>query len=129
MSPVFHIEIDVARHIVRTRMAGFFDEDAIRAFLQARRLAFERLRCGPNQHLSLTDVREMAIQAQDIVSRWGAVLADPVYRSRRLGFVVGSTLTRTQLQRAIGSRDAKVFLDPAEAETWVLAAGPARRAA
>lgn len=128
MRPEFEFHVDPARDLVRTRLAGFFDDDAIRAYLAARKLAFGQLRCGPNRHLSLTDVRGMAIQTQDVVMRWATVLADPAYRSRRLGFVVASTLARTQLQRAIGSRDARAFTDLAEAEHWVLAA-PSGRAA
>ena len=114
------IDIDVVRSLVRTRLAGFFDDAAIADFLAQRRQAFQRLRCAPNQHLSLTDVRDMAIQTQSVVSRWHQVLADPGYRSRKLAFVVASTLARMQLQRAIGSRDAQVFTDPGEAERWVL---------
>ncbi len=120
MTPSFDIQVDAARDLVRIRLAGFFDDATLRAFLHARKLAFERLRCGPNRHLSITDIRGMAIQAQDVVTRWHAVLADPAYASRRLAFVVASTLARTQLQRAIGSRYAQCFTDPDAAERWVL---------
>ena len=72
MKPQFEFDVDVARSLVRTRLAGFFDDAAIRSYLAARKLAFQRLQCGPNEHLSLTDVRGMAIQTQDIVGRWGA---------------------------------------------------------
>lgn len=120
MKPEFEVHVDVARSLVRTRLAGFFDDAAIGGYLTARKLACRRLQCGPNEHLSLIDVRDMAIQTQDIVTRWAAVLADPVYRSKRLAFVVGSTLVRTQLQRAIGGRDARRFTDAAKAEAWVL---------
>ena len=120
MAPEFKIDIDVPRSFVRIRLAGFFDDASLRRFTAARKLAFGQLRCSPNQHLSLTDIRGMAIQTQEVVSRWGTVLADPAYRSRRLAFVVASTLARMQLQRAIGSRDARCFTDPAEAEAWLL---------
>ena len=120
MAPEFQIDVDVARNLVRTRLAGLFDDATLRAFLAARRAAFARLRCGPNQQLSLTDVRDMAIQTKEIVTRWSAVLGDPAYRSQRLAFIVASTLVRTQLTRAIGNRDARCYTDPVEAERWVL---------
>lgn len=129
MRPEYEIDVDVARSLVRMRLAGFFDDHAIRRYLAARKLALLRLRCGPNEHLSLTDVRGMAIQTQDMVTRWGQVLADPAYRSKRLAFVVASTLARMQLQRAIGGRDARCFTDMAEAEQWVLHGDPEAAAA
>ncbi|WP_425228702.1 hypothetical protein [Sphingomonas sp.] len=119
MQPRFEFSVDVARSLVLTRLSGFFDDAAIRGYLLARKAVFARLRCGPYQHLSLTDIRDMAIQTQEVVQRWGQVLADPMYRSKRLAFVTASTLARMQLQRAIGSRDAQVFTDMDEAERWL----------
>ena len=121
MTATFSVVADPARDLVRITLSGFFDDKSIAGFLAARREAHARLRCGPNRHLSLTDTRGIAIQSQEMVARWGRILADPAYRSRRLAFVTGSTLARMQLQRAIGSRDARVFLDPAEAEAWLFA--------
>lgn len=118
----YSISVDPTRDLVKIRLAGFFTEDAIARFLEDRRVAFQQLRCGRNQHLSLTDVRDMSIQTQGMVQSFHAILSDPAYRSRRLGFIVKSTLARMQLKRAIGGRDAEVFLDPVEAERWVLAA-------
>lgn len=129
MRPTCSIVADPTCDLVRITLAGFFDDHAIAEFLRLREREHARLRCGPNQHLTLTDVRGLAIQTQDMVARWGAVLAAPEYRSRRLGFVTASTLARMQLQRAIGSRDAQVFTDLAEAEAWVLSAGRASQAA
>ena len=61
------------------------------------------------------------------------MLAAPEYRSRRLAFVVGYTLARAQAIRALESRAARWFNDPAEAEAWLLAEepeeAPLRRAA
>lgn len=121
MKATHDIVADPARDLVRMTLAGFFDDLAIDGFIRARRDAHARLRCGPNQHLTFTDVRGLTIQTQDIVGRWGQVLADPTYRSRRLGFVTASTLARMQLQRAIGSRDAQVFTDEREATAWLFA--------
>lgn len=125
MTATYSVVADPERDLIRISLTGLFDEESIAGFLQARRAAHARLRCGPNQHLTLTDTRAIAIQTQDMVGRWGGILADPAYRSRRLGFVVASTLARMQLQRAIGGRDVRLFTDLAEAEAWVLAAGPA----
>ena len=129
LQPQFKFSVDPERHLVRVRIAGFFDDAAISQYVQARNIAHGKLRCGPNQHLSLIDIREMAIQTQDAVVRWRDVLADPIYLSRRIAFVVASTLARMQLQRAIGSRDARFFFDELEAQDWLLEGADAKEAA
>lgn len=123
MDGSFDIQVDSARDLVRTRLAGFFTQDTVTRFVADRAAAFRQLRCGPNQHLSLTDVREVQIQSQEIVAAFRAVLADPTYRSKRLAFVTPTSLARMQLLRAINERadgTTRCFTDPAAAERWVL---------
>ena len=133
MKAEFSFDVEPARDLVRIRMAGFFRPADIAAFLEARRVAHRKLRCPPNAHLTLNDIRGMDIQSQDIVDAFQAMLAAPEYRSRRLAFVVGYTLARAQAIRALESRAARWFSDPAEAEAWLFAEEPAeaplRRAA
>jgi hypothetical protein len=121
MTATSTIIAEPARDLIRITLAGFFDENTIADFLEARRHAHAQLRCGPNRHLTLADTRAIAIQTQDMVARWGGILADPAHRSRRLAFVTGSSLARMQLQRAIGSRTAQVFTDEREAMAWLFA--------
>ena len=121
MKAEFSIEVDPERDLVRIRMAGFFRQADVVAFLEARRIAHQQLRCPPNSHVTLNDIRGMDIQAQDIVDAFQAMLAAPGYRSRRLAFIVGNTLARAQAIRAIESRDARWFTDPEAAEAWLLA--------
>lgn len=123
MDGSFDIRIDPARDLVRTRLSGFFTRDTVSGFIVARAEAFRQLRCGPNQHLSLTDVRDLQIQSQEIVAAFHQVLADPTYRSKRLAFITPVSLARMQLLRAISTRadgTTRCFNDPAEAERWVL---------
>lgn len=121
MSADFTIDVEPDRDLVRIRMGGFFTSGDIDAFLAARAQAHATLSCGPNQHLTLNDLREMKIQAQESVEMFRAMLADPAYRSRRLAFVIGQTLARTQLQRALDRRTARCFDDPWAAEAWLFA--------
>ena len=104
MSPAsFTIELDPSRDLVRIRLSGFFSVDDVGRFQAELQLAHRRLGCGRGGGpLTINDISGMAIQSQDVVARWSAFLADPAHRSRRLAFVVGSTLARVQLQRAIG---------------------------
>ncbi|MEP9358608.1 hypothetical protein [Sphingomonas sp. KR3-1] len=119
MSAEFSFDVDPARSLVRIRMSGFFAPEDIAAFLAARTEAHARLTCGPNQHFTINDLRDIKIQAQESVELFRDLLADPAYRSRRLAFVIGKTLARTQLQRALDRRCARCFDDPWAAEAWL----------
>jgi hypothetical protein len=84
-------------------------------------VAHEELCCAPNAHLTINDIRGMDIQSHDIVDSFREMLAAPEYRSRRLAFVVGYTLARSQAIRALESRQARWFTDTAHAEAWLFA--------
>ncbi|HYI47898.1 MAG TPA: hypothetical protein VEX35_05475 [Allosphingosinicella sp.] len=133
MKARFSIEADSRHGLVRIKMAGFFTPRDIDRFLDARRVAHEALGCAPNAHVTLNDVRGMTAQPQSIVDAFQKVLDGPASRSRRLAFVVGPTLARAQLFRALAGRTARCFCDPVAAEGWLLSedreAEPARRAA
>jgi hypothetical protein len=128
MSGEFHIDVDVARSLVRIAMSGFFTEADIRAFLAEREAAHRLLRCGPNEHVTLNDMRYMDIRSQEVVESFRSILAAPEYRSRRLAFVVTGSLSRIQLMRTISGRDARCFDDPWAAEDWLLAEDDAQAA-
>lgn len=119
MNANFSFDVDVSRDLVIITLGGFFSRADIDAFLAAREAAHARLRCGPNQHVTLADVRAMQIQAQDIVTAWGDVLSGSAYRSRKLAFVQASSLARMQLQRAAAMRDVRYFTAMADAEGWL----------
>lgn len=131
MSAFYSISVDPVRSLVKIKMAGFFTLDDIEAFLAARTDAHAALRCPANAHLTLNDLRGMKIQSGDVVEAFGAMLAVPIHRSRRLAFVVDTTLALNQLMRASAGRDVQCFEDPAQAEAWLLdeVAMPAHRAA
>jgi hypothetical protein len=121
MKAEFSFEVDPRNDLVRIRMSGFFRSADIAAFLEARRVAHGKLRCAPNAHLTINDIRAMDIQSHDVVDAFREMLAAPEYRSRRLAFVVGYTLARSQAIRAIESREARWFEDPVKAEAWLFA--------
>ena len=122
MAAEFSIQADRDHGIIRIRMTGFFTPHDIRRFLEARQLAHDSLGCAPNAHLTLNDIRGMTGQLQVTVDAFQEVLDDPRSQSRRLAFVVGPTLARGQLLRALGDRNARCFNDPVAAEMWLLSA-------
>jgi hypothetical protein len=121
MNAEFSFEVEPERDLVRIRMAGFFKKADIAAFVEARRVAHQQLACAPNAHLTINDIRGMDIQSHEIVDSFREMLAAPEFRSRRLAFVVGYTLARSQAIRALESRKARWFDDPAMAEAWLFA--------
>lgn len=121
-APFFSFIVEPHRDLVRMALFGFFTPADVAAFVKARNAAFAQLTCPPNHHVTLADVTEMKVQPQDAVGAFSDMLASPDHRARRLAFVVASTLARTQLTRAAGSRTARFFTDEVEAEAWLFEA-------
>jgi hypothetical protein len=119
MNASFSFDVDRMRDLVRIQMAGLFTSADIAAFLEARRRAHAELRCAPNEHVTLNDLRGMKIQSQEGVAAFRLMLSDPAFRSRRLAFVASQTLARSQLMRALDGREARCFDSVDEAETWL----------
>lgn len=118
----FSINLEPSRDLVRICMSGFFGVADVERFQSELLVAHRRLGCGrKGGPLTINDISGMAIQSQDVIARWRGFLTDPAHRSRRLAFMVGSTLARLQLQRVIGGRDAAVFTVADEAEQWLFA--------
>lgn len=120
MSASYSFDVEPRLDLVRIKMSGFFTPDDIRDFAEARRKAHAKLACGPNQHLTLNDLRGLKIQPRETVDAFREMLAAPDYRSRRLAFVVAPTLAQGQLQRALAGRTARFFEDPVMAEAWLI---------
>lgn len=123
MHPGFSFEVDSRRNLVRFVLTGLFMPEDVSAFLEARRKAHAKLTCAPGQHVTLTDLRAIKILPQETVGAWAAHLTDPQTRVRRLAFLVGPTLVRSQLMRALAGRDSRrtrCFTDHAEAEAWLM---------
>ena len=120
MSGKFLIQPDKANGLIRIVMAGFFTTLDLERFIEARRRAHEVLGLAPNAHMTLNDVRRMKIQSPEMVAAFGEMLAAPEYRSRRLAFVAGPTLARSQLMRACVGRDVRYFEEVESAEAWLL---------
>lgn len=122
MSPFVAIDVDASRNLVRMTLGGFFDVADIEEMARQRDKAHSRLRCGPNRHLTLVDLRQMDIQSQVSVQLFQRILDNPEQRSLRLAFVIARTLARIQLKRAVSTRQASYFETPEEAERWLLEA-------
>jgi hypothetical protein len=119
MAPEIEVNVDPALDLVFVRLAGFFGPDDVARFVKVRNEAHYRLRCEQNQHLTLADIRDIKVQAQDIVALFGTVLSSPAHQSRKLAFVTASTLSRSQVRRAAEGRGARFFPDERSARDWL----------
>ena len=119
MQPNFSFKVEPDRNLVRIWLGGFFSPADVDAFVKERDRAHQRLSCGPNQHVTLVDIREMAIQPQESVAAFQQMLSNPTVASRRLAFIITRSLARMQLKRAAGSRDAAYFEIVEDAERWL----------
>lgn len=122
MRAQYRIDVDVSRSLVRIWLGGFFAASDLPGFIAERDAAHRKLKCAPNQHVTLTDVREMNIQPQDTVAAFRNLLSDKRHQSRKVAFVVASSLARMQLIRAAEGRIARLFATPEEAVAWLMSA-------
>ncbi|MDN4633734.1 hypothetical protein QCD71_19620 [Sphingomonas sp. PsM26] len=121
MPSEFAIAADPLLGLIQIDMSGFFLEADIHAFEEARNKAHSQLRCGPNEHLTLVDIRSMQIQSQEAVAAFKCILDNPAYKSKRIAIVVSHTLARMQIQRAAVNRDVMYFSeDLLVARNWLL---------
>lgn len=119
MRAQYRIDVDVSRSLVKIWLGGFFTAADVPSFIAERDAAHRKLKCAPNAHVTMTDVREMNIQPQDTVNAFRNLLSDKRHQSRKVAFVVASSLARMQLIRAAEGRVARLFGSPEEAEEWL----------
>ena len=112
------------RDLLLLTLSGFFDLAGLADFDRARHAAHERLCCARNRHDTLIAGRELRLQAQDVVTPFRAMLAEPQTRARRIAFVTGAGAIRMQVRRIADRPDIRCFAGFADAETW-LAEAPA----
>lgn len=122
MSAKFSIRADHACGLIRITMSDLLTLDDVESFYAERARAHAELGLPKNMHMTLNDVRDLKILPQPTLAAFVEMLADPDYHSRKLAFVVGPTLVRAQIARAIGTRpNVRCFAEMVEAEEWLLA--------
>lgn len=119
MNAEFSVLVDRRRGALRVSMGGFFGPADVARFAEEVQCKLALLGLAPNAHLMLCDVRQMKIQAQDIVAAFSQIVGNPRYRSKRLAFVTGSSLSRLQAQRLPAREGVAYFGDLAAAEAWL----------
>ena len=119
MSASHRITVDRPRRLVALTLTGFFSVADAGLVIHGIREAITGLGGPPNTHNTLVDVREATLQPQDVVAAFAGQIADERFRSRRLAFVVGSSVARMQVRRLITRDDVAAFEAHDEAEAWM----------
>lgn len=125
MAASHSIDVD-PRGVVRYTLAGFFDQASLASLRAERSAKLPLLETPPNQHVTLCDVSQCAIQSQEALATLRAMLAEPQWQARRLAFVVGGALARMQVRRVVPVMpNVRWFDDMPSAEAWLEEADPA----
>lgn len=119
MSGWFRIEVEREDALVRLTMGGFFSADTIVEMRRGIVDAIATLSCFPNDHVTLCDIRDMDIQAQERVEEFAGVVGSDDVRSRLLAFVTAKSLARMQAKRLTSREGVDFFTDVPAAERWL----------
>lgn len=117
------------RDLLHITLSGFFGPADVAAFNRARIAAHARLTCAPNCHVTLVDIRDMKLQAQDVFATFRRLIAEPGTRARRIALVTGCSAVRMQARRLLDGDDIACFADIGDAEAWLMAPALAHRLA
>lgn len=119
MEANFEVIAETDKDMIRLTMSGFFAESDIRRMRTALMVALTELRCAPNQHKTLCDIRRMQIQSQESVTLFQQLVGSEPVRSRLLAFVTSATLARLQARRLTSRQGVQFFSDMKEAADWL----------
>jgi len=119
MTAKYSIAANKPLAILHVTMWGFFVMADVDCFTRDLKLALADLNAMPNQHRMLCDLRQMKIQAQDIVAAFGAIVGSADVRSRRLAVVTGKSLVRNQAIRLIDREGVSYFDTIESARRWL----------
>jgi hypothetical protein len=123
MTATHDIQLDPVRKLLTLTLTGFFDVSYVAIIREAIVEGIGKLGCPPNRHITLVNISDSKLQAQDSVAAFGAIIVDPRIMSRRLAVVVGTSLARMQIRRILKRDDAECFETVAAARLWLFSDG------
>jgi hypothetical protein len=115
----FSVTVDTGRDYIEVELMGFLDPQTASDFNDQYRNAKARLSSDRSRHVTLIDVSQLKIQAQNVVSDFALMLSDPTIQSARLAFVVGGAPVKMQLRRLLHEQ-AAMFDTVEDARNWLL---------
>lgn len=121
MSASYSVTIDPGLGLLRITLGGFFALSDVNALEVEKKAALGRLGLPRNAHLTLIDVSDCKLQAQDVFGAFQTAVGDPRFMAHRLALVTGESPIRMQARRLLTRDNTAFFMTAAEAETWLFA--------
>lgn len=127
--PMFNVTVDLNRGYFETEIFGFWSLETMADFSLAVAEAATRIRATGLAPVSLCDYTGAAIQSQEVIAAFTAMMQNPVVRSRRVAMYTGGVLAKMQAVRATRDRsEFRFFTDKEEAQAWLFSAEDAEAA-
>lgn len=128
MNARYTVSIDPELGLLRIALGGFFSVADVEAIEVAKKAALVRLGLPRNAHLTLIDVSECMLQAQEVFAAFQAAVGNPRYMAHRLALVTGDSPIRMQARRLLTRDNTAFFATAEEAEAWLFDTVPMKRA-
>jgi hypothetical protein len=122
-TPEYSVAFDPAGRMVRIALRGHWDLDLSKRYVREFRDALRVMPAGGcplGEQLVFVDLREFAVQSQDVLGVLGELSNDASIAPRRTAVVASSALLTMQARRV--APDYHLFADPQEAMAWLTAA-------
>jgi hypothetical protein len=114
----YNLHADRAPDCIVATLSGFFSLSQVAAYAHDSEQLIRDISIRRGRYRMVIDIRNCAIQSQDVIAAFGAHVAG-VPRAHRLAVVVRSAIVRGQIRRIIGRPEIAIFEDLAEAVNWI----------
>jgi hypothetical protein len=126
ITAMYTIQSDPAQQLITVTMSGFLTVEEVQAFSDEEQGMVAALGWGSGEYLLLIRTEDATIQSQEVVAKFTDIVANSIYKAKRIAVVRGTSLTRLQTHRILSTRDnAAIFADGDEAEAWLFDDSPA----
>ncbi|KQN25425.1 hypothetical protein ASE86_04075 [Sphingomonas sp. Leaf33] len=122
----FTVDVHPDTGLFESAIIGFWTLADVHAFGRAIAAAAKRILDETGRApVSVCDYTRAGTQSQEVAEAMEAMMRAPVVRSRRIGMVTGTMLSRIQARRLLAERpEVRFFATREEALAWVLAPEP-----
>lgn len=117
---MYTFQADYTRKLIRAQLEGFLSVEEVAAFGADIQAAAVAMGCQSGEHLLYVDTSQCALQAQDVVSAFQALIGNVPLKAKRLAVITGSSLSRMQTRRILVRDHAMLFDCGEDAEHWLL---------
>jgi hypothetical protein len=119
---MYSIVTEPALKLIRADLSGFFTIEEVVAFGKDVQTASAAMGCRSGEHLLYVNTSACALQSQDVVAAFQALITNSPIKARRIALVTGSSLSRMQTRRILVRDQAMTFESGSEARAWLLMA-------